>query len=176
MISLSVLFWIFVIIFAMVGAMRGWAKEMLVTFGVFVAIFMITIMENFIPFLQNAITPDSKLWVRLAVLGLMVFFSYQGPNIPRVVQSGKFVRDTFQDILLGIFLGAVNGYLVFGTAWYYIHAAGYPFDWILAPDQLGEAGQKALTMINWLPPQYLTAPLIYIVVAVSFVFVLVVFI
>jgi hypothetical protein len=176
MISLSVLFWMFVILFAMIGAMRGWAKEILVTSGVVMAIFVITILETFIPFIRDSLTPDSQFWVRMAVLAVMTFFGYQGPNIPRLVDSGKFVRDRFQDILLGIFLGAVNGYMIFGTAWYYLGQAGYPFDWITAPDQITEAGQKAIELVNILPPQWLQTPVIYIAVAIAFVFILVVFI
>ncbi len=176
MISLSVLFWMFVILFALIGAMRGWAKEILVTSGVIVTIFVITILETFIPFIRDSLTPESRFWVRMAVLTVMTFFGYQGPNIPHLVDSGKFVRDRFQDILLGIFLGAVNGYMVFGTAWFYLAEAGYPFDWISAPDEITEAGLNALGLIEILPPQWLVSPLIYIAVAIAFVFVLVVFI
>ena len=52
MISLSVLFWMFVILFAIIGGMRGWAKEILVTAGAVVALFLVTIMETFIPFIR----------------------------------------------------------------------------------------------------------------------------
>ena len=176
MISLSVLFWMFVILFAMIGAMRGWAKEILVTSGVIVAIFVITILESFVPFIRDSLTPESSFWVRIAVLAVMTFFGYQGPNIPRLVESGKFIRDRFQDVLLGIFLGAVNGYMIFGTAWSYLAEAGYPFNWISAPDSVTEAGLKALSLIEILPPQWLVTPLIYIAVAIAFVFILVVFI
>ncbi len=176
MVSLIVLFWIFVILFALIGAMRGWAKEILVTSGVIVAIFVINIMESFIPFIRETLTPDSRFWFRTSVLAILTFFGYQGPNFPRLMTSGKFVRDRFQDALLGTFLGAINGYMVFGTAWYYLSEAGYPFDWISAPDQFTEAGQKALDMIKNLPPQWLQTPVIYIAVAIAFVFILVAFI
>lgn len=176
MISLSVLFWMFVVLFAIIGAMRGWAKEILVTSGVVVAIFVITILETFIPFIRDSLTPTTRFWVRMAVLAVMTFFGYQGPNIPRLLESGKFVRDKFQDVLLGIFLGAVNGYMIFGTAWYYLDEASYPFSWITAPNDVTEAGIQALDLIKILPPQWLVSPLIYIAVAVAFVFILVVFI
>lgn len=176
MISLTVLFWMYVVLFAMIGAMRGWAKEILVTAGVIVSIFVITIIEKFIPFTRDALTPSTAFTVRISVLAVMTFFGYQGPNLPRVVESGKFVRDRFQDVLLGIFLGAINGYMIFGTAWFYLNEAGYPFDWISAPDTLTVAGEKALQLMKLLPPQWLTPPAIYIAVALAFVFILVVFI
>ena len=176
MISLSVLFWMYVILFAIIGAMRGWMKEILVTSGVIVALFLVTIMESFVPFIRDSLTAQSSFWVRMSVLAVMTFFGYQGPNIPRLVESGKFMRDKFEDVLLGIFLGAVNGYMIFGTAWYYLREADYPFDWIMAPSEFSEAGQNVMGIIEILPPQWLQAPVIYIAVAVAFVFILAVFI
>lgn len=176
MISLSVLFWMYVIMFALIGAMRGWAKEILVTSGVILALFLVTVLETFIPFFRNNLTAESSFWVRMVILILMVFFGYQGPKIPRMIESRKFVRERFEDVLLGCFLGGVNGYLIFGTAWYFLMEAGYPFAWISPPDTLTEAGQNALGLIEILPPQWLQPPLIYIAVALAFVFILVVFI
>ena len=176
MISLSVLFWMYVVLFAMIGAMRGWAKEILVTAGVIVAIFVVTVIEKFIPFTRDALTPGTSFSVRISVLALMTFFGYQGPNLPRVIDSGKFIRDRFQDVLLGAFLGAINGYMIFGTAWFYLIEADYPFDWITAPDSLTEAGKNAVQLIELLPPQWLCPPAIYIAIALAFVFILVVFI
>ncbi len=175
MISLSVLFWMYIIMFAMIGAMRGWAKEILVTSAAIVALFLVTILESFIPFFRN-LTPESWFWVRMAVLIVMVFFGYQSPKFPRMIDSRKFVRERFEDFLLGCFLGGVNGFMIFGTAWFYLMEAGYPFDWISPPDVVTEAGQNAIGLIEILPPQWLQAPLIYIAVALAFVFVLVVFI
>ncbi len=37
MVSLIVIFWMYVILFAIIGGMRGWAKELLVTFSVILA-------------------------------------------------------------------------------------------------------------------------------------------
>ena len=176
MISLSVLFWMYVIMFAMIGAMRGWAKEILVTSGAVLALFLINVMETYIPLVRDNLTVESSFWVRITVLILMTFFAYQGPRLPRLLDSQKFVRDRFEDILLGGFIGGVNGYMIFGTAWYFLMIANYPFAWISPPDAVTEAGQNALGLIEILPPQWLQPPLIYIAVAVSFVFVLVVFI
>jgi len=176
MISINVLFWMYVILFAVIGGMRGWAKEVLVSAGVVVALFLVTILENFIPFVRDSMNAESSFWVRMGVLAVMTFFGYQGPNFPRIVESGKFIRDRFEDVLLGIFLGALNGYLIFGSAWYYLMVAGYPFDWITAPDEITQAGQNVASLIKILPPQWLTAPTIYIAVAIAFVFILVVFI
>jgi hypothetical protein len=176
MISLSVLFWMYIILFALIGATRGWAKEILVTSGVILALFLITILETFIPIFRDNLTETTSFWVRMVVLMLMTFFGYQGPNIPRMIDRQRFVRDRFEDLLLGSFLGGVNGYMIFGTAWYFLIQANYPFDWISPPDQLTEAGRNAIGLIEILPPQWLQPPLTYVAVGLAFVFILVVLI
>jgi len=48
MISLAVVFFIFVFFFALVGALRGWATEMLVTFSVILTLFLVIITQDYI--------------------------------------------------------------------------------------------------------------------------------
>jgi uncharacterized membrane protein required for colicin V production len=180
MISLNVLLWIFIILFALIGAMRGWAKELLVSFSVILALFTLTVLEAYMPFFKETVEtsqPGTVFWLKSGILAALVFFGYQTPKIPKLVESGRFVRNMVQDSLLGFVLGGLNGYLVFGTLWYYLHTAGYPFPVVTPPDALTHAGQAALRWIEYLPPSWLmTTPMIYIAVAVCFVFVLVVFI
>lgn len=47
MISLTVVFFIFMFFFALIGALRGWAKELLVSFSVVLSLFMILIMQTY---------------------------------------------------------------------------------------------------------------------------------
>ncbi len=176
MISLSVLFWVFVIMFALIGAMRGWAKEILVLAGTILALFLISIIETYIPLVKNNLTDMSSFWMRIGILLALTFFAYQGPNMPRMIESRRFARDRFSDVLLGFFIGSFNGYMIFGSIWYFLIKAGYPFAWITPPDPVTEAGQTAFRLIEILPPQILTTPAIYIAVAVSFAVILVVLI
>jgi len=60
MISLAVVFFLFLFLFAFVGALRGWAKEMLVTFSVVLALFMILIAQDY---LRVLIVPFKSLEV-----------------------------------------------------------------------------------------------------------------
>ncbi|KAF0111095.1 MAG: hypothetical protein FD147_1196 [Chloroflexi bacterium] len=180
MISLHVMLFIFIILFAIIGAMRGWAKELLVMFSVILALFTMNVLESFVPFFKDTIKaslPGTVFWIRTAILSALVFFGYQTPKLQKLADSGRFVRNMLQDSLLGGFLGAVNGYLVFGTIWYYLNAAGYPFSFVLAPDPVTANGIAAINWINYLPPAWLMGtPAIYFAVVICFVFVLVVFI
>lgn len=179
MITLNVLFWIFVVLFALIGMSRGWAKEMLVSFSVVLGLFIINVLQSFIPFIRDVLAKDPAgtiLWLRLFLLIALVFFGYQGPNIPRLAASNRFARDKLQDSLLGFFLGALNGYLIFGTIWYFLHIAGYPFQDIVSAPPAGPVGEAARRLIDILPPTWLQSPVIYFAVAIAFAFVLVVFI
>jgi uncharacterized membrane protein required for colicin V production len=180
MISLHIILLIFVVLFGIIGSMRGWAKEVLVTFSVILAMFTLTILETFVPFFKEIVktaSPASLFWIRSGILCGLVFFGYQTPKFPRLAESGKFIRNLLQDTLLGGFLGMINGFLVMGTVWYFLHTSAYPFNFILAPDPATANGMASLNVIQFLPPSWLmTSPTIYIAVAVCFVIVLVVFI
>jgi uncharacterized membrane protein required for colicin V production len=179
MISLNVLLYIFMAVFGLIGTTRGWAKELLVTFGVILSLFITSVLERFIPFIQNLATssPETLFWIRMFLLIVMVFFGYQTPNISKFSEGGRFVREKLQDSLLGAFLGAINGFLIFGSMWWFMHQANYPFTMIVAPMAGTPEGDAALQLVNLLPPQWImTQPTIYFAVAIAFAFVLVVFI
>jgi hypothetical protein len=84
-------------------------------------------------------------------------------------------REKFQDILLGAFLGAINGYLIAGTIWFYMADGGYPFTKIIVPPS-GDLAKVAESMLHYMPPKLLGIPGIYFAVVVAFIFVIVVFI
>lgn len=180
MIGLNVFFWFMVILFAVIGSMRGWAKELLVSFAVILGLFIIIVLESFAPFIKNLLTGDSPaalFWMRIVILTVLVFFGYQGPNLAKLAATNKFNREKFQDALLGFFLGAINGYFIFGTFLYYLDAAGYtPFKFIISPALAPDQGAALAKLIKMLPPIWLTSPRIYFAVAIAFAFVLVVFI
>jgi len=179
MVSLSVLFYIFILIFALIGAIRGWAKEVIATFSAFLALFIISVLQTYVPavksFLENS--PASyQVTFNMLVMGLLVFCGYQTPNLPILVDNQRFMHDRLQDTVLGFIIGAFNGYMIFGSIWYFIHAANYPFSYVVAPIAGTPAGQTALQIAALLPPTWLVVPAIYFAIAVAFIFVLVVFI
>jgi uncharacterized membrane protein required for colicin V production len=171
MITLSMVFWIFVIFFGVIGAMRGWAKELLVTFSVLVALFIMSILGSFGPLKNVFVKPDSttSFWIPASILVLLVLAGYQTPMLARFA-SGKFVREKFSDMLLGFFIGMVNGYLIVGSIWFFMQQAGYPFPSITKPPD------PQPFIVNYLPPIWLQGPVLYAAVGLAFVFVLLVFI
>ncbi len=179
MVSLTFFFYAFVVLFAVIGAMRGWAKEMLVTFSGILAMFIIQVLETYVPVIRDSFaTPGSptQFWMRFIILLLLVFFGYQTPNLPKLGGS-RFAREKLQDTLLGVFLGALNGYFVVGTLWYFMAQAGYPFfKYILPPVPGTPMGDAAIQLLSFMAPRWLGIPTIYFAVGLAFIFVIVVFI
>jgi uncharacterized membrane protein required for colicin V production len=174
MMSLPFAFWLFILIFSIIGAMRGWSKELLVSFSVILSLAFSRLMENFVPVINTMDKASTSLfWIRAIVLLTLVFFGYQTVYIPRF--ASKATRERLQDWLLGFVVGAMNGYLIMGTLWYDMAQAGYPFSpSISAP--VGDAVEAVNRMMFYMPPNLLGEPGIYFAVIIAFIFVLVVFI
>ena len=176
MVSLNFVFWMYVVLFGIIGGMRGWAKEILVSFSVILALTFTTLLSNYVPFIRDVLEKDSKelyFWLCSIILFLLVFFGYQTPNIQRF--AAKMNREKLQDIILGAVIGALNGYLIAGTIWFYMYKAGYPFPNVIAAPT-GEIAKAAEAMLNYMPPRLLGIPGIYFAVVIAFMFVIVVFI
>jgi uncharacterized membrane protein required for colicin V production len=175
MISLNFAFWLLVVLFGLIGMMRGWAKELLVTFSVVLSLAFNHLLERYVPLVNSLPKEDTPLfWIRIVIVLTLVFFGYQTVGLPRF--ASKAAREKLQDSLLGFVLGALNGYFVIGTVWFYLHQANYPFEYISAPVQGTTMGDAALQLIPLLAPRLLGEPAIYFAVMLCFIFVLVVFI
>jgi len=176
-ISLVVLFGIFVVLFALIGAMRGWAKELLVTSAVVLGLFLNAILETYITPYRTALflqPGPNQFIIRGVLLILLAFFGYQTPHL-RALQD-KLARERLEELLLGGLLGALNGYLLIGSIWYYLHQAGYPTTLVLWPPPLPELEQQIAELVGYMPPAVLPIPHIYFAVGVVFVFIIVVFV
>ncbi len=123
MISLVTTLWIMIVLFAVVDMQRGWTRAVIATSGLILSLFVI---NQLVPLLFDALgyfdQPfDETVWRReimvLAGIHLFIaFFSYAGPTVAGGRLGGKLkIRDNVQDKILGLIVGAVNGYLVVGT-------------------------------------------------------------
>jgi hypothetical protein len=177
MISLTLVFWLFIIFFGAVGAMRGWAKELLVSFSVILALAIMTLLEEYVAPIQPFLTGSGTVpfWFKSIFLLGLAFFGYQTPNIQKLA-GNRFAREKLQDALFGFVLGAFNGYLIIGSIWFFLAAANYPFDQIIQPTPGTPAGESAQQLMNLLPPVWLDAPVVYFAVFIAFAFVVIVFI
>lgn len=200
MISIMYAFWLFLILFGLIGAMRGWAKELLVVFSIILSLFLIYVLEHFTsyvepfqevlarvenlsdqtdftslpPFIQEEL--QTQFWIRAAIVGVLAFFGYQTPRLATLREKAR--REKVQDVLFGLILGLISGYFIVGTLWWYMDAAYYPFTpYITAPQPDHPMGEAALRALNYFPPVFASNQIgLFFAVVISFMFVLVVFI
>lgn len=177
MVSLTFLFWMYVVLFAVIGAMRGWARELLVAFSLILSLAVNHVLVKYIPVIKTLEANSSSLfWIRTAVVITVVYFGYQTViSIQRL--AARATRERLQDTLFGAVLGGINGYLIAGTIWFYLNETQYQY---LAPTMIiaptGELARIVTGMMTYMPPRLLGEPGIYIAVILAFVFVLVVYI
>jgi hypothetical protein len=116
----------------------------------------------------------SLFWIRSLIVVTLVAFGYQTVvSIARL--ASRAARERLQDMLFGIFMGAINGYLIAGTILFYLHEAKYPFPTVVSAPTDGVL-DTVQAMMNWMPPHLLGEPGIYFAVLICFIFVIVVFI
>ncbi|MDD2920751.1 MAG: CvpA family protein [Anaerolineales bacterium] len=176
MMSMYYIFWMFVLVFAFIGAMRGWVKELLVSFSGITALAVNLLLEKYIPLVKELDPVGSSLfWIRSIILMALIYFGYQSVvSVPRL--ASKAARERLQDALFGAVLGGFNGYLVVGTILFYTHMANYPY-----PDIMSRATDPVIaasieSMMKYMPPRFLGEPSIYFAVIIILIFILVVYV
>jgi uncharacterized membrane protein required for colicin V production len=175
MMSVIYIFWMYVLLFAIIGAMRGWAKELLVAFSVVTALAFNLLLEKYIPLVRDLDKASSSVfWIRTIILIALVYFGYQTVNISRF--ASKAARERLQDSLFGAVLGGLNGYLVAGTILFYNHMANYPYRDVISPATDPAIIQAIDTMMKYMPPRFLGEPGIYFAVIIVLIFIIVVYI
>jgi hypothetical protein len=154
------------------GALRGWSKEMLVLFSVVVALAMRLIFTQYVPFVREFFDrpPVQQFYLYTGLLVLMAIAGYAGPAVSGRLASVS-ARETLQDILLGFIIGAMNGFLIVGSIWYFLDAAGYDIMGISAP---APGSMAAALANNYLPPVWLTDAVLLTAFSFASVFVIIV--
>lgn len=156
--ALEILVLVVIIIFALVGAVRGYPKELGTTTGLLVTLLVLSewgeeiflgIDSTIYSFLRLSFLASSyaALWQVLFYLGLMVlmvFLAYHGETLA--------FRGSPPPGPLGMVMnlanGAVNGYLISGSIWYYLYRFDYPLRIPgLFPPPLTEITQSLLPLL-----------------------------
>jgi len=139
MIQLSVLVAVMSLIFGYIGYLRGWNKEIIATSGIILGLFALFQFDDVINDLTANIPPDQSFFVRASLFIAIVFFAYQtraiiGEDAQRRRRRGGEGRDNLQSSALGGIVGFINGYLISGSLWYFLHITNYPLSpYISAP-------------------------------------------
>jgi uncharacterized membrane protein required for colicin V production len=214
MLPIHTVFLILMVLFGLIGGLRGWAKEIIVVCSVIVALFfqhVLLILEPISNLFYN-LAPTTRFYTRTVVFIIITIFGYASPTVISRI-GAKVARERLQDILLGFFIGLLNGFLIIGTLLAFLDMSyfGVPEEQRQMVQKTDEAGQpvydrhnrpvmvvqsyapgatgiggivppeKETTSSNLLailPPRVVEQwdVALYLAVALSFVFVLIVFI
>lgn len=136
MIQLTVLLTVMSLFFGYIGFSRGWNKEIIATAGIILGLFGLFEFDDVINDLLANIPPDQQFYLRALAFSIIVYFAYHTRAI--ITESDRRRgdgRDDLQTSVLGGFVGVLNGYLIWGSMWYFLHITNYPLSpFITAPN------------------------------------------
>lgn len=166
MAPIEIFFGVILVLFVFIGIVRGFLRELGVTL---VMIFLIYFLSQFQPLLTTGVSrvmamgaraaaPTLENSVRFWLFGVLVmgvaFISYQGHTLD---YPGTAPQKTMGTVL-GAVTGLVNGYLIAGSIWYFMHAFNYPVTWLgFSADRLSGFARG---IIAFLPITFLGQPVL----------------
>jgi len=127
MIPLHTVFGGLLVLFALVGSLRGWAKEIIVAFSVVLALFVEHVLLTFLPSLASlfaGLPMQNQFYVRAGIFIVISLFGYASPTVVSRLGT-RVARERLQDLLLGFFIGIINGYLIVGTLLSFLNLSYY---------------------------------------------------
>ncbi|MFN8482858.1 MAG: hypothetical protein U0768_07405 [Anaerolineae bacterium] len=142
------------ILWGFIGLIRGFKKELgvtiiLLTFMLIVYLIQMRLVPRFIP----TWPVDKPVQLLLIYQGLMLFgafIAYQGYTL---TFQGADPRGLFGWIYAAI-VGLLNGYLLWGTIWYYTNMLGYPGPLFNLPVSPLDQILVGYTPFAIIPPEY----------------------
>jgi uncharacterized membrane protein required for colicin V production len=205
MLPIHTVFGALMVLFGLIGGLRGWAKEIIVACSVIVALFFQHVLLTFVKPLADLfynLAPQTQFYTRTIVFIIITVFGYASPTVISRI-GGKVARERLQDILLGFFIGLLNGFLIVGTMLAFLDMSHFgvsgdqwkPVEVEVSGETVTEIqynegatgiggivppepGTTSANLLRILPPRIVeqSNAVLYLAVALSFVFVLIVFI
>jgi uncharacterized membrane protein required for colicin V production len=161
---IELFFGVLVLVFALIGLVRGFLRELGVTTVMMFALFVLHLFE---PFLDQGVTrvmamgdglveAQSQSGVQtglfVIVIAVIAFISYAGETLSFAGESPRGPLG----IILGALIGGLNGYLIAGSVWYYLHKWDYAIAWMgFSSEQLSETAQS---LVEFMPIAFLGQP------------------
>lgn len=126
---IELIFLTILIIFGIIGVIRGYGRELGVTTMLLLTLFVLEFLNESYPAVLNRVlqifagTDPARLaavrgLLYCAILIVVTFISYEGETLSFPGKRGRIFFD------LGS--GLLNGYLFAGSLWYYLHIADWP--------------------------------------------------
>ena len=179
MIYLHALLWVLIILFAIIGTFRGASRELLVTIAAMITLFALDLLGN-TKFFQTSLPAVENgqmviFWIRTVIMTILTLAGYQIPK-DKVIFKDRIAGSSRMDTITGFLVGGLNGYLIWGSLWYFLREANYPGAFLVNPVDASMEGLRvnAMNIATNLPPDILNGTVLYIGVALLVVFILVI--
>lgn len=129
MISLLSLMWTIAVFFALMGALRGWRRELLGTPGILLGFFAIFQFDSLLRgSLYLLLTDEQTFLLQMALYLGAIRLSYR--NLLAFREDAQVGR--LRDMIFGGAVGFFNGYIFAGSIWYFLDINRYPFPQLLS--------------------------------------------
>ena len=125
---IEIVFLVIIVMFGVIGVVRGFNRELGVTLMLLVGLLVLVLLETEFneqfKTLLAAIAPSAadqaiaKAAIFCGFLTILTFISYQGITLS--------FAGAGQSNVFGLGAGLLNGYLYAGSLWYYLDRAGWP--------------------------------------------------
>lgn len=148
MIQLVGVMWMMAIFFGIIGFLRGINKEIISMSGIILALFALFQFDQYIRGTLLANVPLAQVFIfQSGLFVLVTFFAYQTRALG-LENKAPDGRNNLQSSILGGMLGLVNGYLIWGSIWYFMDINQYPLaPYVVAPS----VGSPSADALGFLP-------------------------
>ena len=144
MISFVSLIWATALVFALVGALRGWQRELIGTTGVVLGFFAILQFDSLLRgSLYLLLTNGQIFLLQAAAFVALVVLAYRSELVAH--PSGRVSR--LRNGLFGGLAGFINGYFIAGSIWYLLDINRYPFPQLLSAPAEGSVSFEGVGMM-----------------------------
>jgi len=139
---IEIIWGLLVILFGFIGLVRGFLRELGVTTALLIVLFAFDRWgERVVDYILKGLSMAgvsstgepgesavrASVYIFLTILA--TFASYHGETL---AFQGTRLRGAF-GTFLSLLIGLINGYLVVGTIWFYLHKFGYPLGLVSEP-------------------------------------------
>ncbi len=145
MIELYALMWVVATFTGVIGFLRGWNREVVVTAACVLGMFLLFQFDTLLRgTILVSLSRDQTFFIQAGLFLLIVYVAYRNRSFTSSRARGRAIS---AEGILGALIGFFNGYLIMGALWYFLDINEYPLDpLIIAPSITSPSAQNLAAM------------------------------
>jgi hypothetical protein len=137
--------WAAALFFGILGYLRGWNRELVATAGITLAAFAIFQFDSILRGTIFLLLPREQVFlIQMGVFLAVAYFVYQADELAGASRRND---NNLQSGFLGAIAGALNGYLIVGTLWYFLDINEYPLTQLITAPAPGSPSASAIGLM-----------------------------